>query len=76
MEKKCFLERIKLATFHLYYNLFYNYNRSKICSFIFAIINFFQLFSINLNERVNLCIFIYIRIMCFGMIHLKFLNLL
>ena len=53
MEKKCFLERIKLATFHLYYNLFYNYNRSKLCSFIYAIINFSQLFSINLNERVK-----------------------
>ncbi len=76
MEQKCYLKRVKLATFHLYYNLFYNYNRSKLCSFIYAIINFSQLFSINLNERVNLCIFIYIRIMCFGMIHLKFLNLL
>ena len=53
MEQKCFLKRVKFATFHLYYNLFYNYNRSKICSFIYAIINFSQLFSINLNERVK-----------------------
>ncbi len=53
MEQKCYLKRVKLATFHLYYNLFYNYNRSKLCSFIYAIINFSQLFSINLNERVK-----------------------
>ena len=75
MESKYFFKKIKLATFHLYYNLFYNYNRSRICSFIYALMNFFQLFSINLNERVKF-IFLIIRIQSFGMIHPNYLNIL
>ena len=65
MESKEFYKKLKISIFHLYYYLFYNYNPSKVSSFLFALMDIFQLFSINLNERVNL-IFKFHRILFFG----------
>ena len=53
MESNEYLKKVKYAIFHLYYYLFYNYNINKIKSFIFALIDIFQLFSMNINERVK-----------------------
>ena len=62
MESKEFHKKIKISIFHLYYYLFYNYNPSKVSSFLLALMDIFQLFSINLNERVK---FVFIGIFLF-----------
>ena len=53
MESKEFYKKLKISIFHLYYYLFYNYNPSKISTFLLSLMDIFQLFSINLNERVK-----------------------
>ena len=65
MESKEFYKKLKISIFHLYYYLFYNYNPSKVSSFLLALMDIFQLFSINLNERVKFVFIIY-RILFFG----------
>jgi hypothetical protein len=60
MESKEFYKKLKISIFHLYYYLFYNYNPSKVSSFLFALMDIFQLFSINLNERVKFVFIIFL----------------
>ena len=75
MESKNLTKRIQLSVFQLYYYLFYDYNTSKIKAFILVLLDIFQLFSINLNERV-IIIFITYRIHIFGMMIQKYLGIL
>ena len=75
MESKEFYKKLKISIFHLYYYLFYNYNPSKVSSFLLALMDIFQLFSINLNERVKFVFIIY-RILFFGKIIQKYLIIL
>ena len=65
MESKEFHKKIKISIFRLYYYIFYNYNPSKISTFLLSLMDIFQLFSINLNERVKFVFIIY-RILFFG----------
>jgi hypothetical protein len=60
MESKEFYKKLQISIFHLYYYLFYNYNPSKVSSFLFALMDIFQLFSINLNERVKFVFIIFL----------------
>ena len=53
MESKNLTKRIQLSVFQLYYYLFYDYNTSKLKAFILVLLDIFQLFSININERVK-----------------------
>ena len=53
MENKDFIQKFQLSVFQLYYYLFYDYNTSKIKAFILVLLDIFQLFSININERVK-----------------------
>ena len=75
MESKNLTKRIQLSVFQLYYYLFYDYNTSKIKAFILVLLDIFQLFSINLNERV-IIIFITYRIHIFGMMIQKYFVIL
>ena len=54
MENKDFFQKTQLSIFKLYYYLFYNYNTSKLKAFILVLLDIFQLFSININERVKI----------------------
>ena len=53
MENKDFIQKFQLSVFQLYYYLFYDYNTSKLKAFILVLLDIFQLFSININERVK-----------------------
>ena len=53
MENKDFIQKTQLSIFQLYYYLFYDYNTSKLKAFILVLLDIFQLFSININERVK-----------------------
>ena len=53
MESKEFYKKLQDSIYHLYYYIFYNYNPSKISAFLLSLMDIFQLFSINLNERVK-----------------------
>ena len=53
MERKSYIKKIKNSNFKIFYYLFYNYNKGKIVSIIYDLINFLQLFSMNLNIKVN-----------------------
>ena len=53
MESKRITNRIQHSIFQLYYYLFYDYNTSKLKAFILVLLDIFQLFSININERVK-----------------------
>ena len=75
MESKNLTKRIQLSVFQLYYYLFYDYNTSKLKAFILVLLDIFQLFSINLNERV-IIIFISYRIHIFGMMIQKYFGIL
>ena len=75
MENKDFIQKFQLSVFQLYYYLFYDYNTSKIKAFILVLLDIFQLFSINLNERV-IIIFITYRIHIFGMMIQKYFVIL
>ena len=75
MESKNLTKRIQLSVFQLYYYLFYDYNTSKLKAFILVLLDIFQLFSINLNERV-IIIFITYRIHIFGMMIQKYFGIL
>ena len=75
MESKEFYKKLQDSIYHLYYYIFYNYNPSKISTFLLSLMDIFQLFSINLNERVNL-IFKFHRILFFGKIIQKYLIIL
>ena len=75
MESKSITKRIQLSIFQLYYYLFYDYNTSKLKAFILVLLDIFQLFSINLNERV-IIIFITYRIHIFGMMIQKYFGIL
>ena len=65
MESKEFYKKLQDSIYHLYYYIFYNYNPSKISTFLLSLMDIFQLFSINLNERVKFVFIIY-RILFFG----------
>ena len=54
MENKDFIQKTQLSIFQLYYYLFYDYNTSKLKAFILVLLDIFQLFSININERVKI----------------------
>jgi len=53
MERKSYIKKIKNSNFKIFYYLFYNYNKGKIVSIIYDLINFLQLFSMNLSIKVN-----------------------
>lgn len=53
MERKSYIKKIKNSNFKIFYYLFYNYNKGKIVSIIYDLINFLQLFSMNLSINVN-----------------------
>jgi len=57
MENKDFFQRLQLSIFNLYYYIFYDYNTSNIKAMILALLDLFQLFSININERVKINLF-------------------
>jgi hypothetical protein len=74
MKKKSYIKNIKKSNFQIFYYLFYDYNKGKIVSIIYDLINFFQLLSMNLNLKVNY-IFNYNRRCIIGeMIQKSFLN--
>ncbi len=74
MKRKSSLTKIKKSNFQIFYYLFYDYNKGKIVSIIYDLINFFQLLSMNLNLKVNY-IFNYNRRCIIGeMIQKSFLN--
>ena len=53
MKKKSYIKNIKKSNFKIFYYLFYDYNKGKIVSIIYDLINFLQLFSMNLSIKVN-----------------------